>query len=85
MTAQVVARLYRTVLGHLEAGLYRRTELVPAAHREAERLLLAAAVPLRAADALHLALAIRGEASTVLTYDRGLSDAVRAVGLHAFP
>ncbi len=86
ITAPIVARLHRAVLGHLEAGVYRRVELIPATHREAERLLLSVeALPLRAADALHLALAISGDAASLLTYDRRLADAGRSIGLNVFP
>lgn len=86
LAAAVAVRLHRTLLKHVERGLYRRVELVPATHREAERLLLAVqAVPLRAADALHLALAIAGDAASILTFDRRLAEAARSVGLAAFP
>ena len=61
-------------------------ELLGATHREAERLLLVVqTVPLRAADALHLALAIAGDAASIVTFDRRLADAARSVGLAAFP
>jgi predicted nucleic acid-binding protein len=86
LTAAVALRLHRTLLKHVERGLYRRVELVPATHREAERLLLAIqAIPLRAADALHVALAIAGDAASIVTFDRRLADAARSVGLTAFP
>jgi len=68
----------------VDAGFYRRVEIIPAIHREAERLLFSLdAVPLRAADALHLALAISAEAATLLTYDRRLAEAALTVGLTA--
>ncbi len=86
LTAPILARLHRAILGHVEAGVYRRVELIPATHREAERLLLSVeTLPLRAADALHLALAISGDAASLLTYDRRLADAGRLIGLNAFP
>ncbi len=83
---EIVVRVYRTLLGHLEDQLFRRIELVQGAHREAERLLLSVggAVPLRSADALHLALAMGDQAGTVLTYDSRLADAARAVGLYVY-
>jgi predicted nucleic acid-binding protein len=60
--------------------------LLAATHREAERLLPAVqAVPLRAADAFHLALAFEGDAPSIVTFDRRLADAARSVGLAAFP
>jgi predicted nucleic acid-binding protein len=61
-------------------------ELISATHREAERLLLSIeAVPLRAADALHLALAVGGDAASLMTYDQRLAEAGRAIGLGVFP
>jgi len=83
---KIVGRLQRAVLNHLEQGVYRRVDLIPATHREAERLMLSVeGVALRAADALHLALAVSGEAATVLTYDKRLAEASRAIGLNVFP
>ncbi len=84
--ASSVSRLHRAILGHMDMGLYRRLELVPAVHREAERLLLSLeAIPLRAADALHLALAISGDAATLVTYDRRLAGAAVSIGLGVIP
>lgn len=86
LTAPIAARLHRVILKHAEEGLYRRVELLPATHREAERLLLASeSAPLRAADALHLALALSGDAASLLTYDRRLADAAGSLGLNVFP
>lgn len=86
LTASIAARLHRAILSHTEKGVYRRVELLPATHREAERLLMAVeSVALRAADALHLALAVSGDAASVLTYDRRLADAARSIGMAAFP
>jgi predicted nucleic acid-binding protein len=83
----VVVSVYRALLGHLDDQVFRRIELVQGTHREAERLLLSVggAVPLRSADALHLALAMGDQAGTVLTYDGRLGDAARAVGLQVYP
>jgi len=84
LNAEAIVRLRRALLAHVDAGFYRRVELIPAIHREAERLLFSLdAVPLRAADALHLALAISAEAATLLTYDRRLAEAALTVGLTA--
>jgi predicted nucleic acid-binding protein len=86
LTASIAARLHRAILSHAEKGLYQRVELLPATHRDAERLLLSAeSVPLRAADALHLALAMSGDAASLLTYDGRLADAARSIGLTVFP
>ncbi len=77
--------IHRALLEHLEAGIYQRADLVPATHREAERLLLAATEPLRAGDALHLAAALASGAATVVTYDRRLSRAAGEAGLRVLP
>lgn len=83
---RTVTRLHQMVLGHLNSGIYRRVELLPATSREAERLLMSLGnVSLRASDALHLALAISGGAQSVLTYDRRLSEAARTCGIEVYP
>lgn len=83
---QTVVRLQRAVLDHIEAGHYRRVEMIPSTHRAAERFLLTVeSALLRAADALHLALAVAGEAACVLTYDKRMREAARAIGLNVFP
>jgi predicted nucleic acid-binding protein len=85
VTADVAARLHRAILADFESGVYLVVDLVRDTHREAERLLLALKeVPLRAADALHLALATRAGAAAVLTFDNRLGEAARAVGLGIF-
>ena len=82
----VAVRLHRAILGHMESGAYRRIDLTAATHREAERMLLSIETgPLRAADALHLALAVSGDASSLLTYDRRMADVGRSIGLYVFP
>lgn len=82
----VAVRLHRAILGHVEAGVYRRIDLTTTTHREAERMLLSTeAGPLRAADALHLALAVSGDASSLVTYDRRMADVGRSIGLNVFP
>ncbi|MEO6913228.1 MAG: type II toxin-antitoxin system VapC family toxin [Candidatus Baltobacteraceae bacterium] len=83
---EAVLRLRRELLRNIEAGVYRRVELVPDVYRDSERLLLSLGnVAIRAADALHLALAVSGGAATVCTYDRRLTEATKAIGLHAYP
>ena len=86
LTPGLVVRLQRAIRDDLAAGFFRRAELMPATHRKAERLLVSLdSIPLRAADALHLALALGEEAASVLTYDRRLGEACRAMGLAVFP
>jgi predicted nucleic acid-binding protein len=51
-------------------------------HLEAERLLLAEQqVPLRAADALHVALASLADVATIVTYDPRVAAAAGAAGI----
>lgn len=66
------------VLADAESGSFRRLDLDPRVHREAERLLLGVE-SLRTLDALHVALALSGPVSYVLTYDARM----RAAALHA--
>jgi predicted nucleic acid-binding protein len=55
-------------------------------HRRAEQLLLnLVETPLRAADALHLALAISARAASVASFDARLGAAARAIGLATYP
>jgi len=86
LSAAIVIRIRRQILTHLESGVYTRVDLAPAVHREADRLLTAIdQVALRAADALHLALALGSGAATMLTFDRRLAAAARASGLGVYP
>ena len=86
LAAASCARLHRTILADIEVGLYIKTDLMPDTHREAERLLLAAGnVALRAADALHLALASLAGAAAIVTYDRKLAEAALQIGLRSLP
>jgi predicted nucleic acid-binding protein len=77
-------RLYREATKL--AASCRRAELTPPIHRRAERLLLTSKeVPLRALDALHVALALDAEAATLVTYDPRLRDAAASQGLFVAP
>ena len=79
------ARLHRAILAHMESGVFRRVDMIPEVHREAERLLLSLeSVPLRAADSLHLALAIAAGAGAIVTFDQRLAEAARRIGLPTF-
>ena len=78
--------IHRRLLAVAAQGAFRRVELLPATHREAERLLLGSGgVPLRAADALHLALALGAGAGTILTYDRAMARAALEQSLAVWP
>jgi predicted nucleic acid-binding protein len=79
-------RLHRKILADIESGLYIKNDLMPEVHREAERLLMAIDdVALRAADALHLALASLSGASAIVTYDLRLAKAAIRIGLNSLP
>ena len=74
------------VVGRLDEGVYHRVELTRDVHRRAEHYLLTLqATPLRAADALHLALATSARAASLATFDARLGAAARAAGLSAYP
>jgi predicted nucleic acid-binding protein len=78
--------IHRRLLAIAAQGAFRRVELLPATHREAERLLLGSErAPLRAADALHLALALGAGAGTILTYDRAMAHAALEQSLAVWP
>jgi len=86
LPALACARLQRKILADIEGGLYLKSELMPEVHREAERLLLAIDdVALRAADALHLALACLSRAAAIVTYDLRLAEAAIKIGLNSLP
>ncbi len=77
-------RLYREA--EKLAASCRIAELTPPVHRRAERLLLTSGtVPLRALDALHIALALDAEAATLVAYDPRLRQAAAAQGLFIAP
>ena len=68
------------------AASCRRAELTPPVHRRAERLLVTSGeAPLRALDALHIALALDADAATLVTYDPRLRAAAASQGLFVAP
>ena len=77
LSSRDAGRVHRHILADLTGGEFQRIDLSPDLHRAAERLLLqvGATAPLRASDALHLALASSIPARTFITYDRHLRDA----------
>jgi predicted nucleic acid-binding protein len=80
------AVVWRKMLEQARLGNLGIVDLVPAVHREAERLLLRPDSPrLRAADALHLALARSGGAAVFACYDLRLRAAASSLGLHLYP
>lgn len=87
MTGPDATRLYRRALRDLTTGEFLRAELTGSVHREAERLLmgLGSRVALRAADALHLALAAAQGARVLITFDRRMRAAAAALGTFDLP
>jgi predicted nucleic acid-binding protein len=86
LAAVSCVRLHRRISADIGDGLYIKSDLMPEVHREAERFLLAVDdVPLRAADALHLALASQSGASAIVTYDLRLAQAALRIGLNSLP
>ena len=86
LTNEATRRLQHAILARLDEGVYHRVELTRDVHRRAEHLLLTLAEPpLRAADALHLALAASARAGAVASFDRRLAAAARGVGLAVYP
>lgn len=86
VTADAARRTYRTIVDSLDAAPYPRVELTRDVHRRAEHLLLTLQeTPLRAADALHLALATSARAASLASFDARLAAAARAIGLAVYP
>jgi predicted nucleic acid-binding protein len=86
LTSESARRAYAAIVQGLDAGVYGRVELTREVHRRAEHLLLTlTATPLRAADALHLALATAAHARSMASFDARMAGAARAVGLEVYP
>jgi predicted nucleic acid-binding protein len=80
LTAAQALQIRDAVLADADSGSFHRLDLNPSIHRQAERLLLnIESVALRTLDALHVALALQGSATYVVTFDARM----RAVALHA--
>ena len=86
LPAATAKLIHRRLLAIAAQGAFRRVELLAATHREAERLLLGSGrAPLRAADALHLALALGAGAGAMLTFDRAMARAALEQSLAVWP
>jgi len=82
----LVSRVYRAILMRLVDAPHQRLELTADVHRRAEQLMLAVIdIPLRAADALHVALAMSAGARSLASFDSRLIAAARAIGLATYP
>ncbi len=80
-------RIYLRLLRDLAAGEFQRAEITGQTHREAEQLLMGVGrrVALRAADALHLALASLTGARAFITFDKKMRTAAVALGTFELP
>lgn len=86
LTRELARRVAQTILGDLDESVYQRLELTRDVHRRAEQFLLdLTGTPLRAADALHLALTVSARASSLASFDVRLIAAARAIGLATYP
>jgi predicted nucleic acid-binding protein len=83
---EAVRRLQHAIVGRLDEGVYHRVELTRDVHRRAGQFLLnLPETRLRAAAALHLALATSGRAALLASFDARLAAEARAVGLAVYP
>ena len=86
ITRENLRRIHHAIVGRLDDGTYQRVDVTRDIHRRAEQVLLQLTqIPLRAADALHLALAMSGRAPSLASFDTRLATAARAVGLVTYP
>lgn len=86
VTREVARRVQRAIVERLAEAVYQRLDLTSDVHRRAEHFLMTLTeVPLRAADALHLALAVTARAASLASFDARLAAAARAVGLVVYP
>lgn len=84
-TREDTRRVQGSIIESRDAGAYQRIELTDEVHRRAEHFLLTLDTPLRAADALHLALALSARAASMASFDLRLCAAARAIGLAIYP
>ena len=86
LAREAARRMQRAIIGSLDDGVYHRVELTREVHRRAEHFLVSLpGTPLRAADALHLALATSARAASLASFDARLAAAGRAAGLAIYP
>jgi uncharacterized protein len=81
-----VGYLQQAILEDVESDRIRLVDLRSATHRDAERILMTVdSVALRAADAIHLALALESDCRSMMTFDTRLAGAARSVGISIHP
>ena len=82
LSAKQANEIRNALLSDATSGSFQRLDLNPSVHREAERMLLSTeSVPLRTLDALHIALALSGAATRIVTFDTRMADAAALYGL----
>jgi uncharacterized protein len=82
LTIRQATQIRDALIDDARSGTLQLLQLSPTVHREAERLLLGFdTVSLRTLDALHIALAISGSASWMVTFDRRMAEASLHAGL----
>src|SRR5881628_1871390 len=82
ISARQAGRLRDALFADANSGSFRRIDLAPAVHRLAEHILFSTeSIPLRTLDALHIALALLGEAKRLVTFDARMADAAALHGL----
>ena len=70
---------------HMSEGFLQRLPVSGKHSEAAGELALRSPVILRTLDAIHLAVAVDSQATTVATLDNRLADAARAIGLEVIP
>ena len=82
LNAKQANEIRKALLADADSGYFLRLDITGAIHREAERILLSTdSVALRTLDALHLALALSGQAQMLITFDLRMADAAILHGL----
>jgi predicted nucleic acid-binding protein len=85
LSASQAFEIRDAILADAESGSFSRLDLSPLVHREAERLLLhVESVAVRTLDALHVALALQGSATNIVTYDARMREAALHAGFKVF-
>ena len=87
ISLESVTLIHRTLVQRLAVKVLHRVAVDGLAHGDAERLLMRFGdrIALRAADAMHLALAARSGARSFVTFDRRLTSAARVYGEFDLP
>ena len=80
ITAHQALEIRDALLADADSGSFHRLDMSPVVHRAAERLLFhIESVAMRTLDALHVAVALQGSATHIVTYDARM----RAAALHS--